>query len=279
MQDFYPTLPKADNTKAMIINCLANDWPLTTKQIHNKIVKESAANISYQAIHKTINELLDSKILEKTENNYQLSKSWIEQNIKFFSRLTDSYSKGEKQSLEELWKKDYASVTFETLIELGKFLIHTLFRYPNPESKPYVSIEKQAYPMIGLSQEDIKGIEDTVLKLPCYVIEATNTPSDRYFANIKNEWSKNMHTKYGIRISDNCDVMIVGDYVAEIFINDKLLGHWHKLYAETKNFDEFNLKKFTDLIYHESGKITVTVQKNSIIADEIRKKVIAYFDE
>jgi len=56
---------KNKSTQDLIIEILSNEWPLTTKQIHNRLKRNHAKNISYQAAHKTIKQMLEEKILLK----------------------------------------------------------------------------------------------------------------------------------------------------------------------------------------------------------------------
>ena len=44
----------ATSTREKIISILAADWPLTGKEIYNKLSKENGFTATYQAVHKTI---------------------------------------------------------------------------------------------------------------------------------------------------------------------------------------------------------------------------------
>lgn len=59
-----------------IIFILGSDWPLSVKQIHLRIQK-LGNSVSYQFVHKTIKQLEEAKILEKTFGGYCLDKSWL----------------------------------------------------------------------------------------------------------------------------------------------------------------------------------------------------------
>jgi len=268
---------KGKSTKDLVIQLLANEWPLTGKQIHNNIIKESKRPVSYQAVHKLINQLAEEEIIEKTDKGYQLKTKWINEVGLFANKLMESYDKNKKLDFEELWKKDYISITFNTLIDMGKFIIYNVFNYPAVGEKPSIYIERVAYPLVGFSKEDYKIMEKKFFKTPSYVVVASNTAADKYFVKIAQGFIKNLKGKLGIQLSNICDIFVCGDYIVNIFIDDKLLNKWKTLYNETTNFDEFSMKKYTDLIYNEKGELTITVQKNPVVADEMRKKVIEYF--
>ena len=78
----------ARSTKDAIISILSEEWPLSAKEIYSKLFREQAVNISYQGIHKTLNDLENRTVISKTGRMYQLSKSWIS-NMKEFIETTD----------------------------------------------------------------------------------------------------------------------------------------------------------------------------------------------
>ena len=54
-----------DSTKNSIIELLSQEWPLTAKKLYNKIIKECHTQITYQATHKALKELLEKISLKK----------------------------------------------------------------------------------------------------------------------------------------------------------------------------------------------------------------------
>ena len=52
-------------TKETVIELLSREWPLTAKKIYRRLVKGYNISITYQAVHKSLTELTEKKILEK----------------------------------------------------------------------------------------------------------------------------------------------------------------------------------------------------------------------
>jgi hypothetical protein len=92
------------NTKNIIVKILAIEWPLSTKEIYYKIKKNTDKNITYQAVFKSINELISANIIIKEKRNYHLNPDWVIQLNKFSSDLIQNY----KQKIDE-----------ENMIEVG----------------------------------------------------------------------------------------------------------------------------------------------------------------
>ena len=79
-----PKLSAAKSTKDQIISLLSENWPLSAKEIYNRLQREQASEITYQAVHKTLGEMSEEGILTKEEKGYRISDSWIK-NLKEFS--------------------------------------------------------------------------------------------------------------------------------------------------------------------------------------------------
>ena len=70
-------------SKDVVISLLAYEQPLTAKKIHETAKRKYSLDISYQAIHKTLIELLEKGIIEKKEKEYILNEKWINSLKKF----------------------------------------------------------------------------------------------------------------------------------------------------------------------------------------------------
>ena len=44
-------------SRETIIQILSHEWPLSTKQLHHKVKREMGIDITYQAVHKSIQEM------------------------------------------------------------------------------------------------------------------------------------------------------------------------------------------------------------------------------
>ncbi len=91
MNRFLPLTNKSTNTRELIIEILAEQWPLTAKQIFLLVKKQFNKPITYQAVHKTIKELVSTSCLDRVNNHYSLNKKWIETSFGFFSLMREEY--------------------------------------------------------------------------------------------------------------------------------------------------------------------------------------------
>ncbi len=82
-----------NSTKEIIVSILCYEWPLTIKQIHNRIVRTHGFNCSYQAVFKQVKELVQKKVLKENGKQYKINEKWIESVHEFTEDLKEHYSK------------------------------------------------------------------------------------------------------------------------------------------------------------------------------------------
>lgn len=78
--------------KTAIIDHLSKEFPLTTKKIHHTLQREYGMDVSYQAVHKAIQELEKEKIVSKTNEGWQLDGEWLQNQEKFIQGTKQKYS-------------------------------------------------------------------------------------------------------------------------------------------------------------------------------------------
>jgi len=88
-----PAFKKSKSVKDMTISILASEWPLSTKQIYNR-VKKTGLSVSYQAVHKSLKELLEKNVIEKKRKKYKISLEWGEQLRMFGEKIESLYKTG-----------------------------------------------------------------------------------------------------------------------------------------------------------------------------------------
>src|SRR3989344_2615957 len=93
--------PENASTKQKIISVLGMEWPLTAKQIYERVQREYGANISYQGVHKIIQELEGGKILERAKSGYQLNIDWIQKSKKSLEDVEKRYLQNKKIKIPE----------------------------------------------------------------------------------------------------------------------------------------------------------------------------------
>ena len=89
------------NSKDAIISLLSRKFPLNAKEIFNEVKRSYESNVSYQAIHKTLQALEQEGVIEKAGSKYKLSRSWISNLGSFAKELQENYAGHGKYGFEE----------------------------------------------------------------------------------------------------------------------------------------------------------------------------------
>ncbi len=88
---------KVYSTKDKVIEILANNNSIAIKRILFILKKEYALSITYQAVHKLLNQLLNEKIVIKKNKSWDLNQSWINNQLSFFNKISKSNENNKKE--------------------------------------------------------------------------------------------------------------------------------------------------------------------------------------
>jgi cellulose synthase/poly-beta-1,6-N-acetylglucosamine synthase-like glycosyltransferase len=270
-----PTLGKPRTVKDAIISVLSQDWPLTAKKIFVK-VKNMNLDISYQAVHKTIQELLESEILVKQGKEYELNLEWLNKIENFGSNVSTKYETGQRQPMETLIERGIINLNFETFKHLSEFSLPIFVaECPNPENKIGICNFSHIYPMLGYSEKVYKDMKTLCLKYKFYSLCKYDTALDRWFADFFRKVGKKV--KLGVNYGGEYDVIVVGDYVMQIFFTKEFKRDLDKLYKNTTNVGEVDLNELLSHVLEKRTDINVVIFKSPKVADQIRDDTLEYF--
>ena len=190
------TLPemntKNKTAKDLIIAILLDEWPLSLKKIHNKIKKDYESNVTYQAVHKAVGELLEKRIVVRNGRDYKINSDWIGKLKLFIEKLENSYNENKPLS-EEIPK----SLTVSCAWELYEIFIEIILRdILDGKEKSICFIGNQIWnPMIG-SEKEIEAYKKIAEKYKLYLVSRRDNEINRMW---KTYWEKRPCT-YGDKL-------------------------------------------------------------------------------
>src|SRR3989344_5662862 len=104
-------------TKEKIIDLISENSPITARKIYWILRKDNKISISYQAIHKALQELMQNNILEKSPDGYQIDKNWIKKLSEFSKRIEEGLDGKNKKNETKTMRK----IVFENHSDYIKF--------------------------------------------------------------------------------------------------------------------------------------------------------------
>lgn len=270
--------------KDTIVSILSNEWPLSAQKIFNGINKRYNMNVSYQAVHKALKELTNSKIIMKEKRNYMLNINWLEQYCEFLERAKSNYFLNKPMFLPGLkeFKQDGTTQTFvfDTLSDAERYRKHLQFDYISKRGtkQPYCGSSRHLKSPIVFSEKSI-NILNVIRKTKtnCYIIVSGGTKIDEWCADYyRNEFVK---VKTGIKFSMENDIMVIGDIITQLFIPKNIQKELDKIYTTAKNIQKISVPDFYKNVYTKKSDIKFVVFKNKEIAEQLRQQIMSHFDK
>lgn len=265
---------KKNTSKDVVLSILSYSWPLTAKTIHKITQREYGLNNTYQATHKVLNELLAEGVVRKDKKNYELSNQWINSLESFTSNLKESYEKGRREFIKNIYSKESFNLPMETTYDFAKFLVFDFYYFPNPKKKPIASQIYFIYNSVGLSREIVTAAY-TALRNNCYCVCRGDAIINKLFSMAYADIGVKL--KLGVDCASNFDTWVVGDYILNVFWTKNHKKIIKKVWYDTTKFSEFNLNLIYDLMFKKMGTIELTVTKNPAVAERLRQQTIEYF--
>lgn len=248
--------------RKLIIDTLVDEWPLSVKRIYFKVRKHKP--VTYHAVYKIVKEMVEKGILEKRDKKYLINKKWIEEIIKFGEKLKLSYSRSaERPDL----------LIFNTVAECDEYFMKTGIE----EGMEKFIQCKHLWWGVFRPEATLSTIErEKMQKCVTYIVCGGNSSIEKWQAKLEKK-SKTYEIKLGVVCNRNCDVIVCGDTVFEIYYPRKLLKVLEDAYSKANSIDELNLKSLLKTFYKKPTEIIVSVTRNEKIANLIKQEILKYF--
>lgn len=274
-----PLAEKPKTVKDAIISFLAQEWPVSAKKLYNK-VRKAGFEVSYQAVHKSLKELLGEGIVERGENDYQLNKHWIRGVKKFASQIRVTYEEKSRPPMEKLITGELNTTTFHNLFEFLSFMTDFLTRLQDFQEEHGILTEfRHLWWPLSFDAEGQKRFERLCSGYPGggYVLCRSDTAIDRLVADLYNSFKYECRVRYGIDCAKEFDVCVVGDFVVQAFFADEMTKKLDKIYKTVKDLKSSVMGDFLKTLFFEKTKINLVVVKNPALAEQKRKRILQHF--
>ena len=279
------SIPQAgEETKAskdIVFSILRQQQPLSAIQIVNISRRQYNVGLTYQAITKAINALVEQQVLIKEERLYRINKTWLMQLKSTVDELLMNYDTGkQKTSFSTDFTKDkYASYTLANLFDLDNFwndiLIHLASNLQPSEHRSFVGhVHYSWWLFINLGQETRLFESFIKKKINCYNLSICKTPLNR--------WAQKSYSDLGLKfkvgtekpeIKEMVDVNVVGDSVIQVHYPKKIVKLLVQFYEKYDKIEEISSRELTKIV-HTQCEIKFTVFQNSEIAKSLREQYL-----
>ncbi|MBT5424526.1 hypothetical protein HOK76_08580, partial [archaeon] len=104
------------STKDKIIGILATSPNINTKKINSILKKQYALNVTYQAVHKTLKQMVEQGMVEYDGKNYGIDKQWVEGLILFLKNVKKTPESVQNFKITKI-SDDLETIEFDSLPE------------------------------------------------------------------------------------------------------------------------------------------------------------------
>jgi len=265
---------KPKNSKDAVITLLTYEWPLTLKQIYNRIKKQYSYSSTYQSVYKTVKELVEKKALMQKDKQYEINIDWIKKLQSFTDIVeTNYYAKQKLHSVaglkESKSNEDITILNFETIFDAEKYLYYfmktELFKKKN--EKVCYQISHEWKPLFYLRAEYNYYTRLTEKGHKIYFLSS----GDSYLEEISKKFYKSIGVHFKtLKNYQPQDTIAFLDYFIQIFIPEEIKSLMKK---QLDNKDIMGLLQ----TLNKKSSIKMIINKDSSLAEQTKKQTISKF--
>lgn len=271
-----PLLKKPNTVKDAVVSILVSEWPLTARKVYNRVRKEGL-NVSYQAVHKVLKGLLAQNVLERENTGYKLSLSWIREIKGFSNKIEDYYTDESKPPLEKMFRGEVTSATFNNLFGFFDFLMDFFPGFAGNKNDLF-GIMQHLYWSLSFEGRNYIRFKNLVNSFKAgYFLLRYETNADKVIAEHYNSFSPVSSFVYGVDCAKDCDTFVSGDYIAQVFYTEEFKKKMDYAYNILTDIKSDAISKLMETVFFEETKITILLNKNSVLAEQIRRETLKYF--
>jgi hypothetical protein len=264
--------PKTVKEKIIII--LSTEFPLTIKELKQKIKNNFNDSVSYQSVHKELSHLMSDEIIKYDNKKYLLNIEWIKQVGLFSDLIVSNYTSQKKHSINKLLELkndgDSLSFDFESYAQLDNYfmeLIDYFNEFFEKDKKILMHYTHNWWPLVYPLRE--KQVVSK-LKSNIYCICGADSPIDKFCCCFENKIGINVLFVKNQNI--NWNVNIMGDLVFSMYGDNSINEQLHQFFEKNKDLKNFELDKLVSLLQKKGG-FRVLVVKDSTFAQSVLQEI------
>ena len=258
-----------NSSRDLVLKTLFFEWPLTAKEIYSRVSKNSDKDVSYQAIHKMINSLLDEGILSKQDNKYLVSLDWVRQRKDLLTVLETNLVEGRVVSpLEQ-------KIVFETIHEVDQFLVQACGMLKPSKEDELGLVWIHFWIPLFFSRDTYVKMKELILSSNFYCLTPNNTKIDKWCSEF---WDKlGIKEKSGVKGVFDVSTLVYKDTIIQVFYPAEIRKALDEVYNSTENPNKLDIDNFFETVFEKKTRIPVLITKNKVVAEELMKQIKSFF--
>ncbi|MDP2666343.1 MAG: hypothetical protein Q8P05_02480 [Candidatus Diapherotrites archaeon] len=261
-----------------VLVILSEEFPLTVKELFNRISRQGH-EITYQAVHKVVNQLMDEGITEKKGKGVQLSQSWIHKVKEYAFNVDTIYTKGKQYKLPRFFEKPY-TIVFDDFSTYVVWIAENLRDGKFSQGKTgivYGMFYHAPWPL-RFNFSDFELLRQMATKCHAIGISACDMPFDRWVAtHFKLGGVKQFKTGMKTKIKE--DYYVTEDVVVRVKFSPETIAFLDKIYSKIHDLKDLFHFYLVELERKAPIHIELTAERNPMLAKMIENQIKQYLNE
>ncbi len=244
-----PIMGKPKTVKDTVIGVLSREWPLTARKIYNKVRKTYGLDVTYQAVHKALIEMLEENVLMREGRDYSISIEWVRNNKQFYERLEAKREGSGHPTPEDIFNEEVTKLEFENLYDYYSHILEFswyIAATPDPITHRIEGpVSAQLYHIfwiLAATKNQEEGLRYIMKLSPeSYFVCKGDTTTDRLLAKYFESLGANVKT--GVKCAELCDILAGGGIVIQTYFTRSLKRELDTLYKNFGNVTKTGIKK------------------------------------
>jgi len=274
------TMDPLHPVQSALIEILAQEFPLSVDELHNKIIGAYGLTLSRQNLYRSIAQLITAQVLVREHGTLALNRIWVSHAVALFEKLKHNYLKGHSQARkfpnasERVREFKAGSLTqldplwTDVLVELlGHTRTGKLYAY---NSHPWYSIgmrDTERRIISGLTNE---GGEVSMLY-------GNDTYLDRFGQRLLS--LNGFHTRCAQQADfpqEGYALWVGGPYLIEVQFPSVITKQFKFFFDSVQSADQFDIELFNS-IFAMKARCILSITHNAKRAALLARKLKAYF--
>lgn len=261
-----------------ILAILSEEFPLSTKEMYLRITRQGR-EVSYQAVHKVITELIREGILDKRGKGIQLSQNWVHR-VKDYAFTVDTvYTKGKLYKLPKTFEKPY-TVIFDNFSTYVVWIAESFRdgKFTQGKTIPIYGMFQHAVWPLRFNFTDFELLRQMTSNCETRGVCAKDMPFDRWIATHYHLGGVKKF-KTGVKIKLEEDYYTNGDIVIRAKFSPETTAFLDKIYSKIYDLKDLFHFYFMEVDKKDPSRIEVTIERNPALAKMIENQIKQYLNE
>lgn len=228
--------------------------------------------LSHQAVHKALRELISNAVVDKIDKNYLLRREWVKEQTRSFSRFYTNYFKISYNPNQIDEKSRIQVFRFNSLKEVIDFIIEAYvkgFLNKEGDDKIYISL-RRLHPLIP--QSLIQAVKRFSKDNEICVLCKGDSFADRWTARLAGSLGIKVKTGVGI---PHQNTICFNDCILQyfLFFDQAYKDRIHAFSDMFKKKTKLQLLKLTTEMFYKKAEMYIVINRYPVFVNDVKESV------